>query len=183
MNSYQFEFQPILRNDFVRLQPLEVNDFEILYKIASDPLLWEQHPNKDRYKRDVFETFFRGAIESGGAYVVFNAATDRPIGTSRFYGFNPDEGSISIGYTFIARDHWGMTYNHALKTVMLDHAFRFVDKVIFHIGAVNIRSQKSIEKLGAIKIEEREMEYFGEAKCPNYIYEIKKWDWAERKKR
>ena len=181
MNNIQFEFQPILKNEIVRLQPLKADDFEILYRIASDPLLWEQHPNKDRYKRDVFETFFRGAIESGGAYVVFDASTDKPIGSSRFYDFNPDDSSVSIGYTFVVRDHWGMTYNHALKSIMLDHAFRFVDKVIFHIGAVNIRSQKSIERLGAKKVEEREMEYFGEAKCLNYIYEIEKYDWIKRK--
>ncbi|NOU48026.1 MAG: GNAT family N-acetyltransferase [Bacteroidales bacterium] len=182
MDIQQFDFQPILQNDIVRLQPLKPDDFETLYSIASDPLLWEQHPNKDRYKREVFTTFFQGAIESGGAYVVFDAVTGKPIGSSRFYDFDADKKSVSIGYTFIARDHWGTTYNHPLKAVMLDHAFNYVEAVIFHIGSVNIRSQKSIERLDAVKIEEREMEYFGEVKNLNFIYRILKSDWIGQSK-
>ena len=176
-----FEFCVFLENERVRIQPLSEKDFEILYKVAADPLLWEQHPNKVRYQREVFATFFKGAMESGGAFLVFDAVTNMPIGCSRYY--EPDEiaKSVSIGYTFIARDHWGGTYNHALKTLMLDHAFKFVDKVIFHIGAFNIRSQKAIEKLGAVKVEEVEMAYYGERNNLNFVYEIEKSNWEKRK--
>jgi RimJ/RimL family protein N-acetyltransferase len=174
-----FEFQPHLENEHVKLQPLKTGDFETLYKVASDPMIWEQHPNKDRYKKEVFENFFKGAIESKGAFLVFNASTDEVIGSSRYYDLNAEQNSIIIGYTFLARHCWGHTYNKSLKTLMLEHAFRFVDKVHFHIGAVNIRSQKAIEKLGAVKLKEEEVAYYGEQKNLNFIYQVNKESWKE----
>ena len=175
-----FELQPVgLKNEFVELTPLKEEDFERLYQVANDPLLWEQHPNKDRYQREVFATYFKGAMESGGAFIISAAATHQPIGSSRLYEYDDAKRSVAIGYTFLARDHWGTTYNRAVKSLMLGHAFRFVDHVIFHIGAVNIRSQKAIEKLGARKTGEVEMEYYGEQQKLNYIYQVNKKDWQE----
>ena len=175
-----FELQPAsLKNEYVELTPLKKEDFERLYQIAKDPLLWEQHPNKDRYQKKVFETYFKGAMESGGAFLISDAKTNEPIGSSRFYEYDNEKRSVAIGYTFLARDHWGTTYNRAVKSLMLGHAFRFVDHVIFHIGAVNIRSQKAIEKLGAQKTGEVEMEYYGEQQKLNYIYQVDKKDWQD----
>lgn len=173
-----FNLQPILENEFVKIHPLTQSDFEDLFVVASDPLIWEQHPNPDRYKRTVFETFFKGAIESGGAFLVMDAQTEKVIGSSRFYDFNPEKKSILIGYTFFARSHWGGKYNPALKQLMMQHAFQFVDSVVFHIGANNIRSQKAIERVGANKIGELEIEYYGEPSKWNFVYEIRKEDWS-----
>ena len=169
-----FEFQPSLENEFVKIRPLTENDFEVLSTVASDPLIWEQHPNPDRYKRPVFEIFFKGAIESQGAFLVFDAQTGEVIGSSRFYDYDFENKSVLIGYTFFARSHWGRNYNPALKKLMIEHAFRFVDSVIFHVGTNNIRSQKAIERLGAFKIDELEVKYYGEETKLNYVYEIRK---------
>lgn len=174
-----FELQPILENDRVMIRPLQENDFSTIYKIASDPLIWEQHPTRDRYKKEVFEKYFKGAIESGAAFVVFNNKK-QPIGCTRFYDLN--ESSVAIGYTFLSRDHWGSTYNSALKTLMIDHAFRFVDKIIFHVGINNIRSQKAVEKLGAIKTGEEDVIYHGDISGNrNFVYALNKADWNNTK--
>lgn len=176
-----FDLQPLhLANDTVSLQPLKSSDFERLYKVASDPLIWEQHPNKNRYQKDVFQTFFEGAIKSQGAFIVFDTQTNEPIGSSRFCAHDTINKTIEIGYTFLARDHWGTTYNKALKTLMLNHAFTFVDAVNFYIGAVNIRSQKSIVRFGAKKIDEVEMEYYGETSKLNYVYQLDKETWIKQ---
>lgn len=172
-----FNLQPTLENEFIRIVPLEADDFERLYAIASDPLIWEQHPNKDRYKREVFETFFKGAMESQGAFLVYDQKTGTVIGSSRYYEADEKKKSIAIGYTFLARDHWGGTYNPALKDLMMKHAFQHFDAVIYHIGAFNIRSQKAMEKLGGKKIAELEMEYYGEPNKLNFVYEIRKENW------
>lgn len=164
--------QPTLENDIVKLIPLKETDFETLYKVASDPLIWEQHPNKNRWQRDVFQNFFKGAIESGGAFLIYNAQSNEVIGSSRYYDYNPAKKEIAIGYTFYARSHWGGKYNPAAKKLMMDYAFKQVDSVLFHIGALNIRSQKAIEKLGAVKIDEQEIEYYGEESKLNFIYKI-----------
>lgn len=170
----QFNLQPILENEFVKIRPLTKSDFEDLYAVASDPLIWEQHPNPDRYKRTVFETFFKGAIESGGAFLIFDKKTNDVIGSSRYYDYDEKNKSILIGYTFFARNYWGGKYNSSVKQLMIQYAFQFVDAVIFHIGANNIRSQKAIERIGANKIGELEVEYYGEPSKLNFVYEIKK---------
>lgn len=169
-----FELQPTLENDLIKIQPLKSSDFEILYRIASDPLIWEQHPNKDRYKREVFENFFKGAIESGGAFLVLDNKTGQVIGSSRYYGLNKETDTIAIGYTFIGRAYWGKDYNKALKALMINHALKFVNHVVFHVGANNLRSQKAVGKIGGLKIGEIEMEYYGEPNRLNFIYKISK---------
>lgn len=175
-----FELQPSLQNGLIKIQPLKQSDFETLFSIASDPLIWEQHPNSDRYKRPVFETFFKGAMESGAAFLICDNKSGQAIGSSRYYEMNIKEKSIAIGYTFLAKDHWGSLFNPALKYLMLNHAFTFFDKVILHIGANNIRSQKATEKLGAQKIAEIEMEYYGEANRLNFMYQIEKENWIKK---
>ena len=169
-----FDFNPTFNNEFITTKRLETSDFEILYDVASDPLIWEQHPNPDSYKRDVFEMYFKGAMESDSAFIVYDSKTHQVIGSTRYYDYDETKSHIAIGYTFFARTHWGSTYNHALKYAMITHAFKFVNAVIFHIGAENIRSQKSITKLGAQKIAEKTMSYYGEAEKLNFIYQVQK---------
>ncbi|WP_374442796.1 GNAT family N-acetyltransferase [Epilithonimonas sp.] len=166
--------QPILENDFVKLIPLEENDFESLFSVASDPKIWEQHPNKDRYKREVFQNFFKGAMESKGAFKIVEKNTGEIAGSTRFYDYNPEDSSIFIGYTFYARKFWGSKLNPQVKKLMLDYIFQFVDKVNFHVGKDNIRSQKAMEKLGAKKVDEINVAYFGEPEKLNVVYEIRK---------
>lgn len=173
-----FDLQPTLDNDLIQIVPLKEADFESLFAVASDPLIWEQHPNKDRYKREVFQNFFKGAIESKGAFIVYEKATGKIVGSSRYYDFEEENSQVAVGYTFIAREFWGKGHNRALKTLMLDYAFQFVDKVILHIGATNFRSQKATEKLGAVKVGELEVAYYGEPVKLNFVYQVDKAKWA-----
>ena len=172
-----FSIQPILENDYVKLIPLQENDFEQLFSVASDPLVWEQHPNKDRYKRDVFERFFEGALESGGAFKIIEKNTGEIAGSTRFYNYNTADNSIFIGYTFYARKFWGSKMNPQVKKLMLDYIFQFVDKVNFHVGKDNLRSQKAMEKLGAKKVDEVTVAYYGEPDRLNVVFEILKTDY------
>ncbi len=168
--------QPILENDNVKLVPLDPTDFEQLFAVASDPKIWEQHPNKDRYKREVFENFFQGAMESGGAFKIIEKNTGEMAGSTRFYDYNADDNSIFIGYTFYATKFWGSKLNPQVKKLMLDYIFQFQDKVHFHVGKDNIRSQKAMEKLGAKKMDELNVAYFGEPEKLNVVFGISKND-------
>lgn len=169
--------QPHLENETIKLIPLQESDFEALYQIASDPLVWEQHPNKNRYQKEVFQTFFEGAMASKGAFLIVDKQTDSVIGSTRFYDLDKTNKSVLIGYTFYGRNYWGSNYNPAVKKLMLDYAFQFVDRIYFTIGAENIRSQKAIERLGAVKVREIEVAYHGEAQVPNFEYIISKTNW------
>ena len=179
MNSI-INLQPTLKNNLIIAQPLKADDFERLYAAASDPLIWEQHPNKNRFQRQVFENYFTGAIESGGAFLVKDIKTNKVIGSSRYSDYDEANNSIAVGYTFFVRSHWGGGFNYALKTEMLNYIFPFVEEVHFFIGALNKRSQISIERFGAIKTGEQEMAYFGEATQLNYIYTIIKEEWLQK---
>lgn len=171
------DLQPTLVNEDVMLVPLQANDFEVLYRVAADPAIWQQHPNKDRWKKEVFQTFFDGAIQSGGAFRVVDRVTGETIGSTRFYDHNPEYRSIFIGYTFYSTPSWGKGINPKVKTMMLNHIFQFVERVYFHIGAENIRSQVAITRLGAVKINEEEVCYYGEPPKLNFTYEIRKEEW------
>jgi RimJ/RimL family protein N-acetyltransferase len=139
-----FDLQPVLTGDTIELRPLGEEDFPALNAVASDPLIWEQHPDPDRCTAPVFREFFRGAMESGGAFVVLDRNDGRVIGSSRFAGYDEAPSEIEIGWTFLARSHWGGRSNREMKRLMLAHAFRFVRRVIFRVGPHNRRSQRAL---------------------------------------
>ena len=150
-----FELQPTLRGRLVELRPLRPDDWRDLYAVASDPLIWEQHPERDRYREDVFRAFFAGALASGGALVALDASGGQVIGSSRFDGYREGRSEVEIGWSFLARSHWGGLYNGEMKRLMLHHAFRFVEQVVFHIGPQNQRSRRAIEKVGGVLVGTR----------------------------
>ena len=143
------DLQPVLRGRLLQLRPLRSDDFDALFAVAADPLIWDQHPARDRYKRDVFGAFFDEAMASGGALIATDSRDGQVIGGSRYHGYDAEEGEIEIGWTFLARAYWGGKYNGEMKELMLRHAFTFVDRVIFLIGSENYRSQRAVEKIGA----------------------------------
>jgi RimJ/RimL family protein N-acetyltransferase len=174
MLKEQINFRPaVLEDELTRLIPLEEDDFERLYAVASDPLIWEQHPTSDRYKREVFKVFFDGAVSSGTAFLIFDKASNELIGSTRYYDYKVEVPSVAIGYTFLAKKCWGGMYNKSVKKLLMDHAFQFVDSIFFHIGAGNIRSQKAILKIGATKVNDVDFDYYGK-KLLHYEYEIRK---------
>lgn len=146
-----FELQPTLRGEVLVLRPLRAEDWEALYAVASDPLIWEQHPAANRYQEPVFREYFRGAMDSGGAFLATDAQTGAVVGSSRYHGYNEPASEVEIGWTFLARSHWGGLYNREMKQLMLRHAFQFVDRVVFLVGPNNMRSQRAMEKIGGVR--------------------------------
>jgi RimJ/RimL family protein N-acetyltransferase len=150
-----FDLQPTLRGKLLSLRPLRPEDFQDLFAVASDPLIWEQHPNSDRYQEEVFRKFFADAIASGGALVAIDSKDGRVIGSSRFNGYDQEKSEIEIGWTFLARSHWGGIYNGEMKQLMMQHAFQFAQNVNFVIGPRNFRSRKAVEKIGGVFVGTR----------------------------
>lgn len=172
-----FSIQEVLSNDYVMLKPLHENDFEVLFSQASNKEVWDQHPNKDRYKYEVFQNYFDGAMKSKGAFAIIDPPTKQIIGSTRFYDFDKVAKTIYIGYTFYGKEFWGKNYNAQVKRLMLEYIFQFVETVKFHVGSENLRSQRAMEKLGAENLGEIEVAYFGEASKMNILYELQKKNW------
>jgi RimJ/RimL family protein N-acetyltransferase len=167
------DFQPTLTGPTVIVRPVAAGDWPEMFAAGSDPGIWEVHPIPDRYTEPVFRTYFDGAVASKMAFVFVDRSTNRLIGSSRYYGHEPKLSEIEIGWTFIVRSHWGGATNREVKRLMLDHAFTFVDTVIFWVGEHNWRSQGAMTKIGGIKRDglfTRELS----GATPYFIFEIGK---------
>jgi RimJ/RimL family protein N-acetyltransferase len=149
----RFDYQPTLTGSLLRLRPLRADDFTALHAAAADPRIWEQHPVKDRHREDVFRPYFETLLRSREALVAVDRATDEIVGMSRFHGYDPERSEVEIGWTFLARTHWGG--NRELKSLMLSHAFRFVRTVVFLVSPDNIRSRRAVEKIGGVHFGSR----------------------------
>jgi RimJ/RimL family protein N-acetyltransferase len=145
-----FDYQPTLRGLLLQLRPLREDDFGDLFAVASDPRLWEGHPERTRYQAAVFAAFFREALASGGALVAADADSGLIIGSSRYHDYRADRSEVEIGWSFLARSHWRGRYNGEMKALMLRHAFRFVSAVVFLVDPGNLRSQRALQKIGAV---------------------------------
>jgi RimJ/RimL family protein N-acetyltransferase len=145
----EFELQPTLTGRRIELRPLVPGDFDALHVAAGDPLIWEQHPESDRWTPPVFRRYFEGAIASGGAFAIVDRASGRIIGSSRYCNLDRAGREVEIGWTFLERAYWGGAVNGELKSLMIEHAFRFVDRVVFVVGERNRRSRRALEKIGA----------------------------------
>jgi RimJ/RimL family protein N-acetyltransferase len=144
-----FDPQPKLFSKTLKLRPLRPDDLEGLYLAASAPEVWEGHPAKDRYRREIFGPYAQSLLDSGTTLVVIDAQTEKIIGCSRYY-ISPDQpDTISVGFTFLHHTYWGGETNLELKRLMLSHAFECFPEVWFHIAPSNIRSQKATAKFGA----------------------------------
>jgi len=169
--------QPTLENGLIILRPISENDIESLYQVAKDPLIWEQHPCKDRYRRDVFADFFKDSMESKGALVVIDKSSEEVIGSTRFKPIIGAEDAIEIGWSFLSRKYWGGVFNKSMKKLMIDYAFESIENVIFYIGKENTRSQKAVEKIGGIRITEPEYHHLIKKNQNDFTYLINKKEW------
>ena len=168
-----------LANQLIRLQPLQKDDFDKLYAVASDPLIWEVHPANDRWQEPVFRAYFDDALAQGGALAVIDKASGAVIGSSRFQNHDPREGgSVEIGWTFLARSHWGGSYNAEMKRLMLTHALADVERVVFRVGETNWRSRGAMEKIGGRLTDRIDITQLPAGPARHVIYEIDRQSFA-----
>jgi len=165
--------QPTLTGATMTIRPLASSDWGDLFSVASDPEIWAQHPTSDRYKEAVFRDFFIAAIECQSAFVFIDRATNTIVGSSRYHGLDAERSEIEIGWTFLARSHWGGTTNAEIKSLLLQHAFGFVQTVVFWVAESNLRSRRAMEKIGGVLrpgVQHRTIA--GDA--PHVVYEIRR---------
>ncbi len=167
-------WQPSLEDELVSLLPLEDAHRDALFAVASDPLIWSQHPAKVRSTRTGFDTFFEESMASGGALLIKDKKHGRVIGSSRFHKLPGVEDKIEIGWTFLGRAHWGGIYNGSVKRLMIDYAFHHVEEVLLFIDAENLRSQRAAEKIGAVQVFDRELLKSAGKSMDTLIYHIQK---------
>ncbi len=169
-----FDFSPTLEGPRVTVRPIHSDDWGGMFRAASNPRVWENHPVSDRYQEPIFRGFFDDAVASGSAFTFVDREKDRIIGSSRYHGLDEELSEIEIGWTFLDHDYWGGSYNGEIKKLMLDHAFKFVDTVVFWVGDTNIVSMRAMEKIGGVRREELKVRVLNGVSYPHIIYEIRK---------
>lgn len=167
------DLQPTLEGTRVTVRPIATSDWDAMFAAAADPKIWELHPDSDRYTEQVFRLFFDGAVDSGSAFTFIDRQNGNVMGSSRYHGYDPVRHEIEIGWTFLTREYWGGSINSEIKRLMVDHAFSFVDTVVFWVDESNLRSRRAMEKIGGVLrdgIQIRE----GAGNRPYVIYEMRK---------
>ena len=172
--------QPVLEGERLLLRPLRADDWEALFAVASDPEIWAIHPQHDRWQEPVFRAYFADALKQGGALVVIDKASGAIVGGSRMQAYDPaDGGSVEIGWTFLARSHWGGAFNREMKRLMLGHALKFVERVDFRIGEDNLRSRRAMEKIGGRLSDRSDIVDTASGPVRHVVYEITRDSFAD----
>ena len=169
------DLQPTLEGSRVTVRPIAMFDWDALFAAAADPKIWELHPDSNRYTEQVFRLFFDDAVDSGSAFTIIDRQNGNVMGSSRYHGHDPVIREIEIGWTFLSRDYWGGSFNSEIKRLMVNHAFSFVDTVVFWVDESNLRSRRAMEKVGGVLrggVEFRD----GAGDRPYVIFEIRKSD-------
>jgi len=169
-----FDFQPTLVGPRITVRPILATDWEGMFAAARDREIWAQHPERDRYQETVFRGYFDDAIACGKAFAFVEHKSGEIIGSSRYNDYDPAASEIEIGWTFLARAYWGGSYNAEIKELMLDHAFKYVDTVLFWVGAANLRSRRAMEKIGGVQRAGNWTRTHGSGPEPCVVYEIGK---------
>lgn len=171
--------QPVLDGERVLLRPLTEEDWAALYAVAADRALWAVHPSHDRWQEPVFRAFFDDALAKGGALAIVDKASGEIIGSSRFQICDYFPGEVmEIGWSFLARRYWGKGYNTEFKRMMLEHAFRHVDRVVFRVGADNVISRKAMENIGGRLTDDTFFEERAGRPVRHVVYEITRESFA-----
>lgn len=169
--------QPTLIGRRIEIRPVAGSDWSEMFAAGSDPEVWAVHPVSDRYKEPAFRDFFDGALTSGSGFSFVDRATGKVIGSSRYHCHDAEKREIEIGWTFLAKAYWGGSYNAEIKRLMLDHAFTFVDTVVFFVGETNVISQRAMEKIGGVRRAGLVPRELGGKVYPHFVFEICKTDW------
>jgi RimJ/RimL family protein N-acetyltransferase len=165
------DLQPTLEGKRVTVRPIVTSDWDGLFAAAADAKIWELHPAPDRYLEAVFREYFDGALGCQSAFTFVDRESGKPIGSSRYHGYDPVRREVEIGWTFLSREYWGGSYNAEIKQLMLGHAFTFADTALFWVGDTNLRSRRAMEKIGGILRDGIQFRDFS-GDMPYVVYEI-----------
>lgn len=148
---------PTLDSPLVRLRPLRQDDAPALVTAASDGTLWEL-PFTVVPSATTVGVYLATALQglsTGGVwpFAIIDAATDAVIGSTRFWKIDHNNRKLEIGHTWLAASWQGTLANTQAKLLLLQQAFDNMAcvRVQFTTDVLNLRSQRAIEKLGAVR--------------------------------
>lgn len=147
---------PVLTGRWVRLEPLATDHRDGLYAAADDPRIWQLMAFGGHGV--AFGATFADALAHHAAgtrrlYAVRLQATGELVGATGYIDPLPAHKRVEIGWTWYRPDQWATAVNPECKLLLLSHAFDTLslNRVSFHVDALNARSQAAVAKLGAVR--------------------------------
>ncbi|PMR58940.1 GNAT family N-acetyltransferase [Verrucosispora sp. ts21] len=148
----------VLRGEHVLLEPLDLAHADELFTATADPQVWQHLGSPQPTTVDELAAAVRaylGAWQRGEQvpWVQRCAVTGAVVGTTSYYEIDPERRSVAIGHTFLGRPWWRTRINTEAKLLLLERAFGDLGavRVVWHTDIRNERSQRAIERLGAIR--------------------------------
>jgi RimJ/RimL family protein N-acetyltransferase len=109
------------------------------------------------------------------------------IGSTSYWDFDVANAHVEIGSTWLRRSSWRSGANVEAKLLLMRHAFEGLDleRVSFRTDIRNERSQRAIERLGAVRegVHRHEMRRRDGSWRDSVHYSILRSEWPEAKQR
>lgn len=142
----------------IRLEPMKSEHAPLLAAVGLDDRIWRNMvygsvASGEDMQRWVDELLARQARGTDLPFTVFERASNRAIGATRIMTIAPEHRSVEIGGTWYAPEFQGSAVNPEAKFLLLRHVFETwgVIRVQIKTDIQNLRSQRAIEKLGAVR--------------------------------
>jgi RimJ/RimL family protein N-acetyltransferase len=146
-----------LENNVVQLIPMELEHVEGIYEATQDKRIWE-HMSVDLTEKSCVLQYVQDALQKREhgtdiAFVIVNKKTEKIIGATWFLDISKQHKCLEIGSTWINPNFWRTNINTNCKYLLLKYCFEelLLNRVQIKTGHENYRSQKAIERIGAVK--------------------------------
>ncbi|USK72233.1 GNAT family N-acetyltransferase [Peribacillus asahii] len=152
------EITPVkLIGERVILLPLEVHHIQELFDAGNNPDIWAYMPMKVQSIEDM-KRLVDGALQareqgSEFPFAIFDRDLEKIVGSTRFLDISIPNQSLEIGWTWLSPTVWRTRINTECKYLLLKHCFETLGalRVQIKTDGRNVRSQKAIERIGAVK--------------------------------
>lgn len=156
--NFDFKEEYILENDLVRLQPLDLTDYEKLVEFSIDESeLWSFNSNgadsPENLKKYIEKALIQKERQLEYPFVVFDKIKSKIAGSTRFYNINLDAKHLEIGFTWYGKEFQGTYLNKNCKFLLLEFAFEKMqlERVGFRANNLNIRSINAMKSIGCVE--------------------------------
>ena len=146
-----------LEGQFIRLEPLSMAHHAGLVEAGLDEAIWRYMPQTMRTPEDM-RAYIEAALEAQAAgaalpFATIDLASDRAIGSTRFFSIDRPHRRLEIGWTWLGLAWQRTAANTEAKYLMLRHAFETLEciRVEFKTDSLNERSRAALLRIGAIE--------------------------------
>jgi RimJ/RimL family protein N-acetyltransferase len=143
---------------WVRLEPLAESHVQDLFAVGQTPEVWTYLWRGPFTSVEDTRQWIQGALRDAAdgsqlPFAILNLATGQAVGSTRYLDIARADRRLEIGWTWLGQEFWRTPLNTECKYLLLRHAFEALRclRAQLKTDSRNTRSQRAIERLGAVK--------------------------------